>query len=85
MARMIETEEVRRVIKHVMAHSKSEINRWKDSIQAHKDDDPSVIAQLYIRLVDHTAEWNTAFLIANELKIPLAEDEMSPQSNEVDR
>jgi hypothetical protein len=70
-AELIAVEEVRRVINHIMAHSGSEIKRWKDAIEVRKDEDPACIAQLHIKIVEHSSEWNTAFLIATALKIKL--------------
>lgn len=72
---MLTHQEIRCVLKRVMLLSRSETQRWKEAMEAHKDEDPIVLAQFSIRLVEHTSEWNTAFLIANELKISLREEQ----------
>jgi hypothetical protein len=76
----IEVSEIRRVINHIMSYSDSEMRRLHDRIEAEKDEDPAHIAQLHIKLVEHSAEWNTAFLIANELSIKLDGDEQNKNS-----
>jgi hypothetical protein len=74
MSDTIPVQEVRRVLNRVMLHSSSEMNRWNDAIKARLDEsDPLLTTTQYAHLIQHSAEWHTALLIAAELKIKLDE------------
>lgn len=70
----IPVQEVRRVLNRIMSHSESEMRRWKDAIATRLDEsNPVLTTQQYAQLIEHSAEWHTALLIAGELKIKLDE------------
>lgn len=74
MSDTIPIQEVRRVLNRIMLHSSSEMKRWKDAMNLRKDENNFVLTtQQYAHLIEHSAEWHTALLIAGELKIKLDE------------
>ncbi len=73
----IEIAEVRRVLKRIMLHSENRLGHYRERAEMHKDEDPVTIAQWHVKIVEHSTEWNTAFFIANELKIKLDEEATS--------
>jgi hypothetical protein len=50
------------------------MKQWKDAIATRLDEnDPVLTTQQYANLIQHSAEWHTALLIAGELKVRLDE------------
>jgi hypothetical protein len=70
-----DTQEIRAVLSSIMRTSRAELRRYQDAIAIWKDEDPAIIAQLSINVVECSAAWNTAFLIASRLKIRLDEQQ----------
>jgi hypothetical protein len=67
----ISVQELRRVLTRIMQQSRGELQRLKDLMEQYKDDDPACIAQLYIKVTEHSSEWNTALLVAGALSVKL--------------